>query len=229
MLLFRGCLSFLRVCRCTVSCCGAPSRHRRLLLKPNHRMTRNERDICHPLHSAGLRMKLVARIRYQSEYQSLMQSCRSSFLQISVRPKTHFFRTSIVPASPLLFFARHSALFANNSNRPTDGNLRLFSTSSPVSSPHPSLMASATTFYDFTPKDKRGQEHPLSQYKGKVVLAVNTASKCGFTPQFAPGSSSCTRRYLRNTRVNSSSLDSPAISLVARILARMTRYKNFAR
>ncbi|KIW99771.1 uncharacterized protein Z518_10699 [Rhinocladiella mackenziei CBS 650.93] len=46
-------------------------------------------------------------------------------------------------------------------------------------------MASATTFFDFTPKDKRDQEYPLSQHKGKVVLAVNTASKCGFTPQFA--------------------------------------------
>jgi glutathione peroxidase-family protein len=46
-------------------------------------------------------------------------------------------------------------------------------------------MASATSFYDFKPLDKRGQEHPLSEYKGKVVLVVNTASKCGFTPQFA--------------------------------------------
>ncbi|KAK5454387.1 Glutathione peroxidase 2 [Exophiala xenobiotica] len=45
-------------------------------------------------------------------------------------------------------------------------------------------MASATTFYDFTPKDKRDQDYPLAQHKGKVILAVNTASKCGFTPQF---------------------------------------------
>jgi len=45
-------------------------------------------------------------------------------------------------------------------------------------------MASATTFYDFKPKDKKGTEYPLDQYKGKVVLIVNTASKCGFTPQF---------------------------------------------
>lgn len=45
-------------------------------------------------------------------------------------------------------------------------------------------MASATSFFEFTPKDKKGQEYPLSQHKGKVVLAVNTASKCGFTPQF---------------------------------------------
>jgi peroxiredoxin len=45
-------------------------------------------------------------------------------------------------------------------------------------------MASATTFFDFKPKDKRAQEYPLSQHKGKVILAVNTASKCGFTPQY---------------------------------------------
>ncbi|KAJ4987644.1 glutathione peroxidase [Stagonosporopsis vannaccii] len=46
-------------------------------------------------------------------------------------------------------------------------------------------MASATSFFDFTPKDKRGSDFPLSKLQGKVVLVVNTASKCGFTPQFA--------------------------------------------
>ncbi|KAI1759957.1 glutathione peroxidase [Hypoxylon sp. FL1150] len=46
-------------------------------------------------------------------------------------------------------------------------------------------MASATTFFDFTVKDKKGAEKSLADYKGKVILAVNTASKCGFTPQYA--------------------------------------------
>lgn len=38
--------------------------------------------------------------------------------------------------------------------------------------------------HDFKAKDLQGKEVDLSQYKGKAVLVVNTASECGFTPQF---------------------------------------------
>ena len=41
-----------------------------------------------------------------------------------------------------------------------------------------------TNFYDFTVKDINGKDYPLSQLKGKKVLVVNTASKCGHTPQY---------------------------------------------
>jgi len=43
---------------------------------------------------------------------------------------------------------------------------------------------SDATIYDFSAKDIKGNEVSLADYQGKVLLIVNTASKCGFTPQF---------------------------------------------
>ena len=40
------------------------------------------------------------------------------------------------------------------------------------------------TIYDFKTKSNKGAEVDLAQYKGQVVMIVNTASKCGFTPQY---------------------------------------------
>ena len=50
---------------------------------------------------------------------------------------------------------------------------------------HPTETAATPgTVYDFTVKSIDGKDVKLSKYKGKKILIVNTASKCGFTPQY---------------------------------------------
>ena len=46
------------------------------------------------------------------------------------------------------------------------------------------VMAEGKNVYDFTLNSIDGQPAPLAAYKGKVVLLVNVASRCGFTPQY---------------------------------------------
>ena len=47
------------------------------------------------------------------------------------------------------------------------------------------FVTSASSVYDFNLKNIDGQDFSLAKYKGKKVLIVNTASKCGYTPQYA--------------------------------------------
>jgi len=48
----------------------------------------------------------------------------------------------------------------------------------------PLMIFAQSSIYDFTVKDIDGNDFPLEQFKGKKVLVVNVASKCGLTPQY---------------------------------------------
>lgn len=54
----------------------------------------------------------------------------------------------------------------------------------PVNNVSPDEMVMEKSFYDFKMKDINGQEVDFSQFKGKKLLLVNVASKCGYTKQY---------------------------------------------
>ena len=63
--------------------------------------------------------------------------------------------------------------------------LKLFSSKKILTKPqNGSILMAKKSFYDFTMRSIEGKEINFSVYKGKKVLIVNTASECGYTPQF---------------------------------------------
>ncbi|MGB3617464.1 MAG: glutathione peroxidase [Catalinimonas sp.] len=79
----------------------------------------------------------------------------------------------------LLFTALLLAGCAQTQTRPTAFD------ETPVSETTHTPMQSETSFYDFKMTTLEGEEVDFSKYRGKKVLIVNTASKCGYTPQYA--------------------------------------------
>ena len=60
----------------------------------------------------------------------------------------------------------------------------IFTSTASTAMNNPAELAKAGTVYDFTVKSIEGKDVKLSQYKGKKLLIVNTASECGYTPQY---------------------------------------------
>ncbi len=74
------------------------------------------------------------------------------------------------------------------------------------------LTLSAQGIYDFKVKDSAGQEVSLSDYKGKVLLIVNTATRCGFTPQYKELEAMCEKyRDVGLEILSPPSFDNPSV------------------
>ena len=79
--------------------------------------------------------------------------------------------------------------------------------------------------YDYSVTKANGEQLNLSEYKGKVILVVNTATGRGFTPQYAP----IEQLYRDYHEQGLKSLIFPATSSAARLRAAMKRSMNSAR
>lgn len=78
-------------------------------------------------------------------------------------------------------------------------------------------------FYDFSAFKMNGETVSMSDFKGKVVIVVNTASKCGFTPQFE----GLEKLYENYKDQGLEILGFPVINLLIKTLAKIRRSMNF--
>ena len=88
-----------------------------------------------------------------------------------------------------------------------------------------SALYAASGFYSFTLNSIDGKPAPLANYKGKVILVVNVASQCGYTPQYS-ALESIYEKYKDKGFVI---LGFPANNLALRNLARTKRSRLSAR
>ena len=79
--------------------------------------------------------------------------------------------------------------------------------------------------YDYTITTGKGETLNLADYKGKVIMVVNTATGCGFTPQYAP----IEQMYRDYHDQDLKSWIFPAISSADRLRERTTRSMSSAR
>lgn len=82
---------------------------------------------------------------------------------------------------------------------------------------------SMSPFHQLRPVDGQGNIYPFEMLKGKVVLIVNTASNCGFTPQYIE----LENMYQKYKNEGFEILGFPVINLVIKSRAAMPKFRNF--